>query len=244
VLLAAGFLLAVPEMQAQDARGYHSTQYPWGYKDYHGYNEPPHGSTPPPPATAPVAQTPMKYTIQVTVLPVKHEHDDPNVAIVMAHVPEDAQIWFDGAPTNLRGRLRHFVSPSLTPGKDYTYTARVLWYEDGHWVEQVHTFPVRAGGVTCLDVVPSRSPGVDKTVADNLAKLDPEDRDLAEKQRFCAVQEGIRLGSMGVPVKVMVKGQPVFLCCEACQKEARAEPGKTLARVKKLKAKAAGSPRP
>jgi len=42
---------------------------------------------------------------------------------------------------------------------------------------------------------------------------------------------------MGVPVKVMVKDQPVFLCCKGCQKEALADPDKTLARVKELRAK-------
>jgi hypothetical protein len=43
---------------------------------------------------------------------------------------------------------------------------------------------------------------------------------------------------MGVPVKVMVKGQPVFLCCKTCRKQALADPDKTLARVDELKAKA------
>src|SRR5262245_16732464 len=47
----------------------------------------------------------------------------------------------------------------------------------------------------------------------NLAKLNPEDHKLAEEQGFCAVQYKNPLGSMGVPVKVLVKDQPVFLCC-------------------------------
>jgi hypothetical protein len=74
----------------------------------------------------------------------------------------------------------------------------------------------------------------------NLAKLSPEDRKLAEEQKFCAVNSDDRLGSMDAPIKVMVKGQPVFLCCGHCKKEALADPDKTLAKVKELKARAAG----
>ena len=74
----------------------------------------------------------------------------------------------------------------------------------------------------------------------NLAKLDTQDRKLAEAQRFCAVENENRLGSMGTPVKVMVSDQPVFLCCKGCRKKALADPEKTLARVKELKAKSAG----
>jgi len=74
----------------------------------------------------------------------------------------------------------------------------------------------------------------------NLAKLDAADRKLAEAQRFCAVESDNRLGGeMGTPVKIMVKGEPVFLCCGSCKKTALADPEKTLTRVKELKAKAA-----
>src|SRR4029453_7150121 len=47
-----------------------------------------------------------------------------------------------------------------------------------------------------------------------LAKLAPADRQLAVAQRFCATIADSRLGSMGPPVKIMLDGQPVFLCCE------------------------------
>jgi hypothetical protein len=76
----------------------------------------------------------------------------------------------------------------------------------------------------------------------NFAKLTPEDRQLAEQQKFCAVESDNRLGAMGVPVKVMVEGEPVFLCCEHCQKKALARPERTLDRVKALRAGAADTP--
>jgi hypothetical protein len=68
-----------------------------------------------------------------------------------------------------------------------------------------------------------------------LDKLDPDDRKVAEEQRFCAVETENRLGSMGKPVKVVIKEQPVFLCCKGCERRALANPNKTLAAVKKLK---------
>ena len=75
---------------------------------------------------------------------------------------------------------------------------------------------------------------VDAEVAAALAELPEEDRLAAEAQRYCAVMMESRLGSMGAPFKVMVEGQPVFLCCEGCKDNALANPQETLANVKTL----------
>jgi hypothetical protein len=69
------------------------------------------------------------------------------------------------------------------------------------------------------------------------AKLSPEDRALVEAQEWCAVDNKERLGEMDAPFKLMIKGKPVFLCCEGCRKKAEADPDKTLATVEELKAK-------
>lgn len=69
-----------------------------------------------------------------------------------------------------------------------------------------------------------------------LAKLAPADRQIAETQRYCAVQVKSDLGSMGTPLKLMLEGKPVFLCCGGCKKSALANPKSTLASVEKLKA--------
>jgi hypothetical protein len=66
-----------------------------------------------------------------------------------------------------------------------------------------------------------------------LAKLSPEDRKLVEKQRFCVVETGNRLGAMGPPVKLLIQGQPVFLCCEGCRQQALDKPQEMLTRAKK-----------
>lgn len=67
-------------------------------------------------------------------------------------------------------------------------------------------------------------------IKNNLSKLSTPDQALAEAQQLCPIQ-GKRLGSMGSPVKVILKGQPVFLCCGGCLEDARANPDKTLAAV-------------
>jgi hypothetical protein len=76
------------------------------------------------------------------------------------------------------------------------------------------------------------------------AKLSPEDQSLVAAQEFCAISTDERLGAMGPPVKLVIKGQPVFLCCGGCEKKALANPDKTLAKVEELKAKVkAGAPK-
>jgi uncharacterized protein (TIGR03000 family) len=244
-LLGAAFLLIAPGLLAQqDGRGAPNPRrvYPWqqpGYSGYESRNE--LWYTTPPSERAALAK---KYHIFVTPWPVKNTEGDPDSALLIAHVPENALIWFDGEPTRQRGSLRRFLTPPLKPGTKYTYTVRIQWSEDGQWVGQEHQFPVHAGDAHCIDIIPSESPTTEKEVETNLAKLQPEDRKLAQTQRFCAVQSGIRLGSMGVPVKVVLKGHPVFLCCEACVEKAQSNPDETLQGLAKLKTKTPATPRP
>ena len=75
----------------------------------------------------------------------------------------------------------------------------------------------------------------------NLAKLNPEDRKLAEAQKWCAVEPENELGSMGKPVKLVLKGEPVFLCCKGCVKAAQKNPDETLQKAKELREKAASA---
>jgi hypothetical protein len=68
-----------------------------------------------------------------------------------------------------------------------------------------------------------------------LSKLPKSDRTLADSQRYCPMMDSMRLGAMGTPVKVMIDGKPVFLCCAGCEDDAKADGKKTLAGVEKLK---------
>lgn len=74
----------------------------------------------------------------------------------------------------------------------------------------------------------------ERTIADALARLAPEDRKQAEQQRFCPIVEDSRLGSMGVPIKVTLEGRTVFLCCSGCKAKATKDPAGTLQKVDKL----------
>jgi len=69
-----------------------------------------------------------------------------------------------------------------------------------------------------------------------LAQLSDEDRPLAEAQGYCVVTSE-PLGSMGPPIKLVVNEQPVFVCCKGCEKKAKSNPDKTLAKVEELKTK-------
>jgi uncharacterized protein (TIGR03000 family) len=216
--------------------GVPSRLLPWMQPGYRGYQE---TTRPRQPAPDNVAVAPQKYTITITRLPHKPEGVDANIGVLMAHLPEDAQIWFNNQPTTSKGMVRYFESPPLRPGKQYYYTARIVWHENGQWVSKTEKIPIGAGQVHCIYLTPADEKS---TIAANLAKLSPEDRKLAEAQKFCVIEEDNLLGAMGVPVKITLKGQPVFLCCKGCVDKAQEEPDKTLAKVKELKAKSAGTP--
>lgn len=63
-----------------------------------------------------------------------------------------------------------------------------------------------------------------------VAKLSATDTPLIEKQAKCPVMDE-PLGSMGDPVKLMVGGKPLYLCCKGCVKKIEAEPAKYFANV-------------
>jgi hypothetical protein len=108
-------------------------------------------------------------------------------------------------------------------------------------------FPIAVAIVGCNNQAAAPKPNADAKgeavdaekeaeIAANMAKLSEEDRKAAEAQKFCAVENGNRLGgSMGVPYKVMIEGQPVFLCCDGCEETALKDPKATLAKVAELK---------
>jgi hypothetical protein len=89
-----------------------------------------------------------------------------------------------------------------------------------------------SGGST---VRPSTPEDSEATMTQALARLSADDRKIAEKQQFCPILSDNKLGAMGVPVKVMLENQPVFLCCDGCKKQAQEHPQETLAKVQKLK---------
>lgn len=73
-------------------------------------------------------------------------------------------------------------------------------------------------------------------IKSNLDQLTPEDRALADQQRVCPVSNG-KLGEMGVPIKVMVKDKPVFICCKGCESTVKEKPDEMLQKVDELKSR-------
>ena len=66
------------------------------------------------------------------------------------------------------------------------------------------------------------------------------DKERIEKQKTCPVTDQ-PLGAMGKPVKVVVKGRTVFLCCAGCKKKLLANPDfylKKLSRPRRALARA------
>jgi hypothetical protein len=89
------------------------------------------------------------------------------------------------------------------------------------------------------DGVLKKLPALDKSAdvfspeeKQNLDKLAEEDRTRAMAQQVCPVTDE-KLGSMGVPDKIMVKDQPVFLCCEGCSDAVKQDPEGTLRKLAK-----------
>ncbi len=87
--------------------------------------------------------------------------------------------------------------------------------------------PPPAGGSTGSTTQPSATDDAQSKIEQSLAQLSEKDRRLAEAQKTCPVS-GEPLGSMGVPIKLTVEGQEVFICCEGCKEDLLNEPSKYL----------------
>jgi Cu(I)/Ag(I) efflux system membrane fusion protein len=68
----------------------------------------------------------------------------------------------------------------------------------------------------------------------NVEQLSVLDRELALAQGTCPITDQ-PLGSMGVPPKVTVKGQTVFLCCAGCEPKVKRDPDKVLKKLAETK---------
>jgi YHS domain-containing protein len=68
------------------------------------------------------------------------------------------------------------------------------------------------------------------SVPEGFEKLSEADRTAALAQKICPVS-GDKLGEMGTPFKVSVKGRDVFLCCPSCKEDLLKDPDKYLAKL-------------
>jgi uncharacterized protein (TIGR03000 family) len=118
--------------------------FPWNQVDFVDYHE----TIQVPKTTA--MSVPKKYTLEAATLRPQPRDARTESAGLIAHLPEHALLWVEGSPTRLTGKTRIFRSPPLRPDRKYSYRVRAVWIEDGHWVSETRTVPVRAGGIEAV----------------------------------------------------------------------------------------------
>jgi uncharacterized protein (TIGR03000 family) len=75
-----------------------------------------------------------------------------NRAYVRVIVPEPGTgIRFAGQETTTKGTTRTFQSPDLEPGKEYVYTVKAAWTQNGQRVTEERKVDVRGGQVSTVD---------------------------------------------------------------------------------------------
>jgi Cu(I)/Ag(I) efflux system membrane fusion protein len=100
----------------------------------------------------------------------------------------------------------------------------------GHHPQDGHSRPAEQGQAEAKPRVAVAAPS-DEDLK-NIEQLPAADRRLALAQRVCPVT-GAALGSMGVPVKITLRGQTVFLCCKGCIGKAKRNPDDILKKLRK-----------
>src|SRR5207237_10503402 len=67
-------------------------------------------------------------------------------------VPENAEVYFDGAKTSQTGKRREFTSPPLSPGNRYTYRVSVRYTgPDGKQVNDTRDIYIRPNDWFTID---------------------------------------------------------------------------------------------
>ncbi len=210
-------------------RGVPLAALPWNRAGFEGYDEPAR-------AAGGAAAQAEKYSLEAAAVP-RAAAAGGNVVLLIANLPEDAELWVEGQRTRSQGTARSFQSPPLAPGGIYRYALRAVWREDGRWVSQTREVTVQAGRAHAVYLALTPAALARKRVETNLAKLSPEDRQVARLQKLCVVRGDARLGEHGVPVKVMVMGHRVFVSRPEDVEQALANPDKTWASAQALRAK-------
>jgi uncharacterized protein (TIGR03000 family) len=77
---------------------------------------------------------------------------DPNAIHIRMNVPNDARVWFEGQETQQRGSDRLYVSPPMTPGKEYVYHLKAQWMENGRPVTHAKDVKAHAGDWLNVDM--------------------------------------------------------------------------------------------
>ncbi len=131
---------------------------------------------------------------------------------------------FDAVEVRLGRRCGDFypVLGGLEPGQQVAAAGAVLLDAETRLNPSVAASYFGAGSRNSAAPPPPAAPG----------SPSEEDRLIAERQKVCPVT-GNSLDAMGGPVKVVVDGRTVFVCCKACEKPLRAKPAEYLSKLPK-----------
>jgi hypothetical protein len=132
---------------------------------------------------------------------------------------------FDAVEVRLGRRGGDFfpVLAGLEPGQAVVTAGAFLLDADTRLnpAAAVSYFGAGSRGASATPTAPATSSG-----------LSPEDQRLVDRQKICPVTEE-PLGSMGVPVRVVVAGRVVFVCCKGCTPALTKNPEKYLPKLPK-----------
>jgi uncharacterized protein (TIGR03000 family) len=136
------------------------------YREYYSYGRGYGLANYPPPYTGPLwwpnpggfpRRPPAVYPLplpadSLSLLPLRPVD---TAAHLIMQVPDEAEVWLEGAKTQQTGTTRRFVSPPLVPGTEYTYEVRARWTVDGRAVERTKTVVVHAREQVNIDLLTS-----------------------------------------------------------------------------------------
>jgi uncharacterized protein (TIGR03000 family) len=137
--------------------GYYPAYYNRAPVTINYYNAVPPSSQPEATTAAPSAPRGFQQSIQefrngkpvtpgpAAPAPEKSTPPTNKPARVEVTLPADAELWFDGVKTRQVGPTRHFVTPPLAAGQDYSYEVVATWRDRGQAVSETRQITVRAG---------------------------------------------------------------------------------------------------
>jgi uncharacterized protein (TIGR03000 family) len=76
-----------------------------------------------------------------------------STVLFKVRVPESAEVWINAEATTQTGADREYLSEGLSPRKEYTYSIKARWMENGKMVERKRDITVRGGEERVVNLV-------------------------------------------------------------------------------------------
>jgi len=76
----------------------------------------------------------------------------PTPATLLVTLPSNAKLSIDGTPTTSTSAIRRFITPSLDPAKEYSYSLKAELTENGQTYTAEKTVTVSAGQETRVEI--------------------------------------------------------------------------------------------